>query len=103
MDEGTAILRYIELLLVTFLASSIKTLIFKTQYGMIMNDVICIELLIAIIITQSYLMYARGYGHFTDIHIIMIILINITFTTAAWIFGTTDGLRGLMSHPNIYH
>ena len=103
MDEATLAIRYIGLLIVTFFASAIKTLFFRIQYGMMMNDVICIELAIAIVMTQIYLIYARRWGYFNQSHIVKVILANIIFTSIAWISGTSTGLHGLATNPNIYH
>ena len=103
MDEATVIIRYIGLLIVTFFASAIKTLFFRIQYGIMMDDVICIELAIAIVMTQIYLIYVRKWGYLSESHIAKVILVNIIFTSIAWLFGTSTGLHGLATNPNIYH
>lgn len=103
MDEATAILRYIALLIVTFLISAAKTLIYRIQYNVILNDVFCIELALAIAMTQIFLIYARSHGQFDEGHIVKVIVVNIILTTIAWSFGTSEGLHGLATNPNIYH
>lgn len=103
MDELVAIVKYVELLILTFIFSMIKTLFFRVQYNIMLNDIICIELLIGIIITQAFLIYVRRQGYLDETHIIYIILINIALTTIAWSYGTTAGLQALFMHPSICH
>lgn len=103
MESDLFILRYLGVLVGVFVASTIKTLVFRLAYGMDMNDIFCIELAIAIILAQIYLFYERRYVGSGQTHILVVILVNILMVTIAWMFGTTTGLKCLYSNPNIYH
>lgn len=92
------IFEYLMLLFGVFVTSMIKTLVFKLAYGVDMNDVICIELAIEMILIQLYVLYVdRCFG--LDTSVFYLIIGNILFVTIAWMFGTSSGLRGLARHP----
>ena len=68
--------------------SMAKTYILYEFYGILNNEIFTIELLIAIILTQIYIIYV--YRELELKHsLIKLTIVNILLTTFAWTMGTT--------------
>ena len=68
--------------------SMVKTYILYNLYGILNNEIFTYELLIAIILTQIYIIYVHGKLKL-DHTLIKLTIVNVLLTTFAWTMGTT--------------
>ena len=99
LDDTDLLIIYFGILFAIWMFSLFKSIILQFIVGIGNNDFFCLELIIAIIITQTYMILANKKKHVYDSYL-KASLANIVLTAIAWGFGTTTGARGLATHPS---
>lgn len=99
LDEGDLLIIYLGMLLGIWIISMFKSIIIQIMTGEPNNEFFCPELIIAITITQIYMILANKKINVYDSYLTAS-LFNILLTTIAWRFGTNSGGRALALHPS---
>ncbi len=98
-DSTDLLITYCGIIFGIWIFSLFKSIILAFTAGINNNDFFCPELIIAIIITQTFMVLANKKIYIYDSYL-KASLTNIVLTAIAWGFGTSSGARTLASHPS---
>lgn len=99
IDDTDLLIIYFGIIFGIWMFSLFKSIILAFTASITNNDFFCPELIIAIIITQTFMVLANKKTSIYNSYLKASIA-NIILTAIAWGFGTSSGTRALASHPS---